>query len=591
MTEAGDREQLGDALQDAEHDRLEVADRGGERREGEHGHGGVSLERAPGARRMRIFTAASHDRFPLVTKAEPLQGKSTAMERQGLTSQPSPCGTRVDMHCHSTASQESKLGVQRVGRPARVRDASRGGVRARQAARHGPRHDHRPRHDRRRAGDRRPCRRVRVRGADRAVPRRATGGARALLRHHARGSRVAAGQPRRRRAVRRVHVRARHRVRAGASLLPRRRAVDAPATAAGWRSCSTCGRCATEPAHASSTALQRRTSRRSTAPVSAAPTTTRASTSAARGRRRRRRARRRSSSRTCATATSPRAASRAAPPSGRTRRSRWRRGRSAPRARTVPPERPDPTAILNMARRLLSEGDARHGASDGGGAVSPDRRASLLHAWMAAVELDHLDEAGLIAYMQADSFSHSDLYRRACRAHERKLRVAIERALAAARGEADVAGAAIGPVRELHGGDPVRAGDGVPGQRARQARHAPRGRRDAARGAAGRRHRLDARRHSRGRGDPLARRRGIRDRGARHGPRGRPQAVGGGRVRGALLPGTADRRPQPVGRRGDARARAASTSCTCARRAPSASPARSSVAVSAYRCWAAITPS
>jgi glycosyltransferase involved in cell wall biosynthesis/predicted metal-dependent phosphoesterase TrpH len=106
--------------------------------------------------------------------------------------------------------------------------------------------------------------------------------------------------------------------------------------------------------------------------------------------------------------------------------------------------RPDPTAILNMARRLLSEGDARHGASDGSGAVSPTDARALLHAWMAAVELDHLDEAGLIAYMQADSFSHSDLYRRACRAHERTLRVAIERALAAARGETDVAGAAIG---------------------------------------------------------------------------------------------------------------------------------------------------
>jgi glycosyltransferase involved in cell wall biosynthesis/predicted metal-dependent phosphoesterase TrpH len=105
---------------------------------------------------------------------------------------------------------------------------------------------------------------------------------------------------------------------------------------------------------------------------------------------------------------------------------------------------PEPAAVMRMAARLLSEGDARHGATDGGGAVSPADARSLLHAWLAAVELDHLDEAGLIAYMQADDFSHSDLYRRACRAHERKLRTAVEQALGAARGERDVASAAMG---------------------------------------------------------------------------------------------------------------------------------------------------
>ncbi|HUA74466.1 MAG TPA: glycosyltransferase [Solirubrobacteraceae bacterium] len=108
----------------------------------------------------------------------------------------------------------------------------------------------------------------------------------------------------------------------------------------------------------------------------------------------------------------------------------------------APPRRLDPAAVLNMARRLLTEGDVRHGETDSGGAVTPADARSLLHAWLAAVGLDHLDEAGLIAYMQEDGFSHSDLYRRASRAHERKLRVAIEQVLAAARGERDVAGAA-----------------------------------------------------------------------------------------------------------------------------------------------------
>jgi glycosyltransferase involved in cell wall biosynthesis/predicted metal-dependent phosphoesterase TrpH len=109
----------------------------------------------------------------------------------------------------------------------------------------------------------------------------------------------------------------------------------------------------------------------------------------------------------------------------------------------MPPARPDPAVVMRMAQRLLSEGDARRGELDSGGAVSPEDARCLLRAWLGAVELDHLDEAGLIAYMQDDGFSHADLYRRACRAHERKLRVAVEHALGAARGEREVASAAL----------------------------------------------------------------------------------------------------------------------------------------------------
>ena len=50
---------------------------------------------------------------------------------------------------------------------------------------------------------------------------------------------------------------------------------------------------------------------------------------------------------------------------------------------------------MTMVRRLLREGDARHGAV---GARSRPRDARcLLRAWLRAVELDHLDERGLIA--------------------------------------------------------------------------------------------------------------------------------------------------------------------------------------------------
>jgi glycosyltransferase involved in cell wall biosynthesis/predicted metal-dependent phosphoesterase TrpH len=105
-------------------------------------------------------------------------------------------------------------------------------------------------------------------------------------------------------------------------------------------------------------------------------------------------------------------------------------------------ERPDPARVLTMVRRLLHEGDARHGSV--GKDVSAGDAQCLLRAWLSAVELDHLDEHGLIAYMQLDDFSHADLYRRACRLHERKLRRAVDVAVSAVSGHADVLSAAEG---------------------------------------------------------------------------------------------------------------------------------------------------
>jgi glycosyltransferase involved in cell wall biosynthesis/predicted metal-dependent phosphoesterase TrpH len=116
----------------------------------------------------------------------------------------------------------------------------------------------------------------------------------------------------------------------------------------------------------------------------------------------------------------------------------------SPGRRQPAPTRPDPQRVMTMVRRLLREGDARQGATGSGGTVSPEDARCLLGAWLAAVELDHLDTPGLIAYMQDESFSHADLYRRACRLHERKLRSAVELVLRAARGEAQVLEAAEG---------------------------------------------------------------------------------------------------------------------------------------------------
>jgi glycosyltransferase involved in cell wall biosynthesis/predicted metal-dependent phosphoesterase TrpH len=112
--------------------------------------------------------------------------------------------------------------------------------------------------------------------------------------------------------------------------------------------------------------------------------------------------------------------------------------------RTSPSALPDPRRVMTLVLRLLREGDARQGSPATGGGVSPADARCLLSAWLAAVELEHLDADGLIAYMQDDAFSHSDLYRRACRLHERSLRAAVELAVRAATGEAEMLAAARG---------------------------------------------------------------------------------------------------------------------------------------------------
>jgi glycosyltransferase involved in cell wall biosynthesis/predicted metal-dependent phosphoesterase TrpH len=109
---------------------------------------------------------------------------------------------------------------------------------------------------------------------------------------------------------------------------------------------------------------------------------------------------------------------------------------------TAAATRPDPRTVLRMVQRLLSEGDVRQGAT--GADLSPADARCLLRAWLSAVELDHLDERGLIELMQAEDFSHSSLFRRACRLHERKLRSAVDVAVRAATGEAEVLSAAEG---------------------------------------------------------------------------------------------------------------------------------------------------
>ncbi len=85
--------------------------------------------------------------------------------------------------------------------------------------------------------------------------------------------------------------------------------------------------------------------------------------------------------------------------------------------------KPDPGQVLKMVERVMREGDARSGET-GQDLTSEDARA-LLRAWLDAVDLD-TDEQRLLAMLQDEDFSHKDLMRRARRKHERKLAEVVD---------------------------------------------------------------------------------------------------------------------------------------------------------------------
>jgi glycosyltransferase involved in cell wall biosynthesis len=96
--------------------------------------------------------------------------------------------------------------------------------------------------------------------------------------------------------------------------------------------------------------------------------------------------------------------------------------------------------VLKMAERVIREGAAREGkvATD----IGPEDARCLLESWLAGMGLD-LRGRELIAYLQSDGFSHADLYRRARRIHDRRLRAAVEQGTAALAG-GDLASAVNG---------------------------------------------------------------------------------------------------------------------------------------------------
>ncbi len=88
---------------------------------------------------------------------------------------------------------------------------------------------------------------------------------------------------------------------------------------------------------------------------------------------------------------------------------------------------PDPRPSCGMVERVMTEGDARSGAI--GCDLGPDDARALLRAWLDAVDL-RMSERELLTLLQSDGFSHADLERRARRCHERRLQGAVSRALA-----------------------------------------------------------------------------------------------------------------------------------------------------------------
>ncbi len=101
---------------------------------------------------------------------------------------------------------------------------------------------------------------------------------------------------------------------------------------------------------------------------------------------------------------------------------------------------PDPLAVLEMVERVVGQGDTRSGPL--AATLGPGDARALLGAWLDSVGLN-LEERELMALMQAEDFSHADLFRKARRTHERGLREAVGRTVATAASRGDYGAAAL----------------------------------------------------------------------------------------------------------------------------------------------------
>jgi glycosyltransferase involved in cell wall biosynthesis/predicted metal-dependent phosphoesterase TrpH len=134
---------------------------------------------------------------------------------------------------------------------------------------------------------------------------------------------------------------------------------------------------------------------------------------------------------------------------------------------TQPCAPPNPRAVFSMIERVLSQGDARSGplAAD----LGPADARALLHAWLGSLDL-RMSGSELLAWMQSDGFSHAGLFRQARRRHERRLREAVE---AIVEGAQD-SGASGAPTEPADAAAPAeRAPSAAPAERPLADRIAP----------------------------------------------------------------------------------------------------------------------
>jgi glycosyltransferase involved in cell wall biosynthesis/predicted metal-dependent phosphoesterase TrpH len=80
--------------------------------------------------------------------------------------------------------------------------------------------------------------------------------------------------------------------------------------------------------------------------------------------------------------------------------------------------RPDPGAVLKIIERVMNEGNVRSGSAQQD--LGPRDALALLRGWLAAMRLE-VDEHKLLENLQEGDIGHQDLYRRARRIHEQEL--------------------------------------------------------------------------------------------------------------------------------------------------------------------------
>ncbi|MBO0769455.1 MAG: glycosyltransferase, partial [Solirubrobacterales bacterium] len=78
----------------------------------------------------------------------------------------------------------------------------------------------------------------------------------------------------------------------------------------------------------------------------------------------------------------------------------------------------DPTQVFKMVERVMSEGNVRSGEDQDD--VGADDALALLRSWLTTMELE-IDERKLLSYLQDGELTHHDLERRGKRIHEREL--------------------------------------------------------------------------------------------------------------------------------------------------------------------------